>query len=258
MRWSVLVLRMACLLTVASIAVGQTAGGRHQYESRCVACHGGDANGGEHGPAIASRIYSYDDAALAKFIRAGRPDAGMPAFHLTDPDMRELIRFLRTLERPEVETKIRSKAEKSNGEILEGLVMNQTADDMQMLTDDHHLHLLRKSGDRYREVTSETDWPGYNGAPGGSRYSKLSEINTSNISRVAPRWIFPVPNTGNLQVTPVVVEGVMYVTIANECWALDAGNGRPIWHYQRKKTPGLVGNAAGGINRGVATAGDRL
>jgi alcohol dehydrogenase (cytochrome c) len=253
------VFRLACFLLTISIAVAQNNNaGRRQYETRCVSCHGGDANGGEHGPAITARIYSYDDAGLAKFLRTGRPEAGMPAFRLTDPDMREMVRFLRTLERPETEQRVRGKAEKSNGETLEGLVMNQSLEDMQLMTDDHRLHLLRKSGGRYREVTSESDWPGYNGEPGGSRYSKLSQINTANISRVAPRWIFPIPNTGNLQVTPVVVEGVMYVTIANECWALDAGNGHPIWHYQRKKTQGLVGNAAGGINRGVAIAGDRV
>jgi len=50
----------------------------------------------------------------------------------------------------------------------------------------------------------------------------------------------------------------MYVTSANECWALDAGAGREIWHYQRPRTKGLVGNAAQGINRGVAWSGDRV
>ena len=75
---------------------------------------------------------------------------------------------------------------------------------------------------------------------------------------MAPRWITTLPNTARLQVTPVVVEGVMYVTSANECYALDAGNGREIWHYQRPRTKGLIGNAAGGINRGVAVAGERV
>jgi alcohol dehydrogenase (cytochrome c) len=59
-------------------------------------------------------------------------------------------------------------------------------------------------------------------------------------------------------VTPVVVNGVMYVTSANECYALDAGSGRQIWHYQRQRTRNLVGNAAGGINRGAAVAGERV
>lgn len=58
--------------------------------------------------------------------------------------------------------------------------------------------------------------------------------------------------------TPIVAGGLMYVTIANECWALDAGTGLEVWHFQRPRTRGLVGNAAGGINRGVAVAGDRL
>ena len=50
----------------------------------------------------------------------------------------------------------------------------------------------------------------------------------------------------------------MYVTSANECYALDAGSGREIWHYQRPRTKGLIGNAAGGVNRGVGVAGDRV
>src|SRR5207244_10192524 len=58
--------------------------------------------------------------------------------------------------------------------------------------------------------------------------------------------------------TPVVVEGIMYVTSANECYALDAGTGRQIWHFQRPRTRGIVGDAAGGINRGAAVAGGRV
>src|SRR5256885_7874504 len=70
--------------------------------------------------------------------------------------------------------------------------------------------------------------------------------------------MFSVRNGGNLQVTPIGSDGVMYVTAANECYALDAGSGREIWHYQRPKTKGLIGNAAGGVNRGASVAGDRL
>ena len=50
----------------------------------------------------------------------------------------------------------------------------------------------------------------------------------------------------------------MYVTTANECFALDAGSGRRIWHFKRPRTKGLAGDAAAGINRGVAVAGDRV
>src|SRR5262245_36004510 len=61
--------------------------------------------------------------------------------------------------------------------------------------------------------------------------------------------------TARAETTPLVVEGVMYVTSANECWALDAGTGREIWHFRRPRTLGLIGNAAGGFNRGVAWSG---
>ena len=58
--------------------------------------------------------------------------------------------------------------------------------------------------------------------------------------------------------TPLVIDGVMYVTSVNECYALDAGSGRRLWHYERPRTKGVAGDAAGGINRGVAVAGGRL
>src|SRR6185312_11313762 len=70
--------------------------------------------------------------------------------------------------------------------------------------------------------------------------------------------MFPIPNVSLIENTPVVIEGVMYISSANECWALDAGSGRTIWHFQRPRTKGLAGNAALGFNRGVAAAGDRI
>lgn len=102
------------------------------------------------------------------------------------------------------------------------------------------------------------DWPTYNGNVTGNRYSPLKEINASNISSLSPRWIFPVGDARRLEVTPVVVDGIMYVTTANEAFALDAKTGRQVWHYARPISKGLIGDAAGQINRGVAVLGDRL
>ena len=136
--------------------------------------------------------------------------------------------------------------------------MNRSLSDMQVLGDDRRLHLLRRDGDRYRAVTTQADWPTYNGGYAGSRYSTLTQIDTTNVARLAPKWTFTLPNTPRLQGTPVVVDGVMYVTSGNEMYALDAGSGRQIWHYQRPRTKGQIGNAGGGINRGAAVAGDRV
>ncbi|HZT28692.1 MAG TPA: PQQ-dependent dehydrogenase, methanol/ethanol family [Bryobacteraceae bacterium] len=102
------------------------------------------------------------------------------------------------------------------------------------------------------------EWATYHGDPGGNRYSSLDQITTGNVQSLGARWIFPVAGARRLEVTPLVVDGVMYVTTANQAYALDARNGRAIWHYQRPLTKGLVGDAAGAINRGVAVLGDRL
>lgn len=105
----------------------------------------------------------------------------------------------------------------------------------------------------------EGTWPSYNGSLSGNRYSSLREVNASNVARLAPKWMFSIPGApGSLQTTPVVVEGVMYVTSVNEVFALDARTGREIWHFKRPRTQGLAGDAASGINRGVAVLGDRV
>ena len=184
----------------------------------------------------------------------------MPASpNLSDAEVRELISFLRTLRPREGSGPVRTKIALANGSSLEGLVLNRGTSDLQLLGDDRKIHLLRlSSGDRYRAVTTQTDWPSYNGQTAGSRYSPLTQINKTTVARLAPKWMFSLPNTPPLQVTPVVVDGVMYVTSANQCYALDAGSGREIWHYSRPRTKGLIGNAAGGANRGVAVAGDRV
>jgi len=104
------------------------------------------------------------------------------------------------------------------------------------------------------------DWPSYHGRLSGNRFSELAQIARSNIRDLAPRWMFSVPDQGDhpLEGTPLVVDGVMYVTRVNSVIALDARSGRKIWQYSRPASKNLVGDAAGGINRGVAVLGDRV
>jgi len=104
------------------------------------------------------------------------------------------------------------------------------------------------------------NWPSYHGQLSGNRYSALDQITPRNIRGLATKWTFSVPDQGSqsLEGTPVVVDGVMYVTRVNTVIALDARTGRKIWRYARPPSKGLVGDAAGGINRGVAVMGDRL
>jgi alcohol dehydrogenase (cytochrome c) len=247
-------------LFVSSVAAAQTPDPAQQiFVSNCAGCHGSNGNGGELGPDISMRVPARTDEELTTLLHNGLPQAGMPAFaSLADADVRGLIRFLRTVKPRDGSGPTRTKVTLGTGGSFEGLVLNQGAFDLQLLGDDRKIHLLRKSGDRYRPVTSQADWPSYNGKTNGSRYSPLAQITKSNVARMTPKWMFGLPNTPPLQVTPVVVDGVMYVTSANQCYALDAGSGRQIWHYQRPRTKDLVGNAAGGVNRGVGVAGDRV
>lgn len=100
------------------------------------------------------------------------------------------------------------------------------------------------------------NWPTYNGSLSGNRHSPLRQIHTGNVGQLTLKWIFPVPEYPFLEVTPIVVDGVMYITAGNDVYALDARNGRQIWHYQRPVTPGVIGDASAAINRGVAVLGD--
>ncbi len=118
------------------------------------------------------------------------------------------------------------------------------------------------------------DWPTYDGRLGGNRYSELAEINTSNVNRLGLKWIFSIPlwkqflpetpyfienmQYFGLEVTPLVADGIMYVTGPHQAYALDALTGRAIWQYSRPRTPGLVGDASLGTNRGMAILGDKV
>jgi alcohol dehydrogenase (cytochrome c) len=252
---------LLCAFLAPVALFGQTPDpGRTSFEGHCATCHGRDAKGGELGPAILTRIGNYNETELGALIHEGLPNSGMPGNNLPEAETKALVSFLESLKTSAEGVPLRrATVSLSGGQTLAGAVLNQGPDEMQLLADrDQQVHLLRGDGVNYRPVTSQADWPTYHGQYGGNRYSSLDQIKTSNVTHLAPRWVFPLVNTSPLEATPIVVDGILYITSANECYALDAGSGRPIWHYQRKKTRGLIGNAAGGINRGAAVAGDRL
>ncbi|MDQ6700390.1 MAG: PQQ-binding-like beta-propeller repeat protein, partial [Acidobacteriota bacterium] len=101
------------------------------------------------------------------------------------------------------------------------------------------------------------DWLTYNGNLNGNRYSNLKQINATNVKDLGVKWIFPVDLFG-LEVTPIVADGIMYITGPNQAFALDALTGRQIWKYSRPRTTGLIGDASLGTNRGVAILGDKV
>jgi alcohol dehydrogenase (cytochrome c) len=102
------------------------------------------------------------------------------------------------------------------------------------------------------------NWLSYNGDYTGRRFSKLSQITPENVKQLRAEWAFHAPNSDSLEVTPVVVDGLMFVTAANDAYALDARNGRVIWHASRPITEGLIDDASAHHNRGVGVWHSRI
>src|SRR5438445_324522 len=102
------------------------------------------------------------------------------------------------------------------------------------------------------------NWLTYNGDYSGRRYSSLSQINTNNIAQLRAEWVFHSANSDRLEVTPVVVNGIMFATAANDTYALDARTGRTIWHHSRPNSEGLIDDASRHISRGVAVWHSRI
>jgi alcohol dehydrogenase (cytochrome c) len=96
------------------------------------------------------------------------------------------------------------------------------------------------------------NWTSYNGDYSGRRFSSLPEINAANVAQLRAAWAFHPGNSQRLEATPVVIRGMMYLTSANDVFALDARTGRVVWHHQRPESPGLLDDAAAHKNRGVA------
>jgi alcohol dehydrogenase (cytochrome c) len=107
-------------------------------------------------------------------------------------------------------------------------------------------------------------WPMYNGDYSGRRFSALTKVTTANVSALTLAWVYrpapgPAPAGGGgatavtIKGTPVVVNGVMYVTIPDHVWAVDARTGREIWHATWPSKGGWhIGN------RGVAVLGSTV
>src|SRR5207247_2961035 len=94
-------------------------------------------------------------------------------------------------------------------------------------------------------------WPSYNGDYTGRRYSTLSQINQSNAGSLAMAWAFQTHQQA-IKSTPLVVNGILYFTVPNHVWAVDARTGRQVWHFQRQSAGNMIGQ------RGVAMYQDRL
>ncbi|MGH9613521.1 MAG: acido-empty-quinoprotein group A [Bryobacteraceae bacterium] len=99
-------------------------------------------------------------------------------------------------------------------------------------------------------------WPSYNGDYSGRRYSPLSQINASNVHSLALQWVYRTKDAGEawtIKSTPLEVHGILYFSVPNNVWAVDARTGREIWHYKYPANEAVVIG-----NRGVGMYGNWL
>ena len=106
--------------------------------------------------------------------------------------------------------------------------------------------------------SDKTNWLQTNGGYTNLRFYPGSQINTGNVSKLRPAFIFQTEVKESMEVAPVVVNGVMYITTSyNHVYALDATTGQEFWHYKHKMGP-VTTFCCGPNNRGVAIYGDKV
>ena len=102
------------------------------------------------------------------------------------------------------------------------------------------------------------NWIHANGDYSNSRYYGGNQINTTNVGKMVPKFIFQTAVLESMETAPIVVNGIMFLTTSfNHVYAIDATTGEEFWHYKHKMGP-ITTFCCGPNNRGVAIANDRL
>jgi alcohol dehydrogenase (cytochrome c) len=109
-----------------------------------------------------------------------------------------------------------------------------------------------------RAAEEPQNWLTHSGGYASQRYSLLKQLDPGNVKNLELKWILPNQVFGAWQSTPLVVNGIMYVTERpNDVLAVDARTGRVFWQYRYAVSPDAR-VCCGANNRGVAILGDRL
>jgi alcohol dehydrogenase (cytochrome c) len=102
------------------------------------------------------------------------------------------------------------------------------------------------------------NWLHTNGGYAQTRFYPGKQINTANVKKLKPEFMFQTEVRESMETAPIVIDGVMYMTTSyNHVYALDAVTGREFWHYKHKMGP-ITTFCCGPNNRGVAIEGGKL
>lgn len=82
-------------------------------------------------------------------------------------------------------------------------------------------------------------WPTYHGDYSGKRHTTLSAITPSNVHQLSLAWAFQTNQVQGIKATPILVNGVIYVSAPDDVWAIDARTARQLWRYTNPKNDGF-------------------
>ena len=113
----------------------------------------------------------------------------------------------------------------------------------------------------YERIANPDRYPGewltYSRDYAGHRFSPLNEITAGNVGQLKVKWVYQFPDPGN-EVSPIVVDNIMFVTGPNSATAIDTTTGRPLWSWKRPIPSDYHSLGFGQVNRGAAVLDDKL
>ena len=90
----------------------------------------------------------------------------------------------------------------------------------------------QKVDDQWLVHPPADSWPGYHGDYSGRRHSSLTQITPANVNDLGLAWAFQTNQNASIKSTPILVDGILYFTVPDNLWAIDARSGHMLWHYQ--------------------------
>src|SRR5579863_2184205 len=81
-------------------------------------------------------------------------------------------------------------------------------------------------------------WPTYHGDYSGRRHIPLTQIAPRNVGDLSLAWAFQTNQPAQIKSSPLLVDGILYFTVPENIWAVDARSGHQIWHYTYPRSQG--------------------
>ncbi len=216
------------------VSESDQAAGAAIFRSRCALCHGADARGGS-GPDLRRGRFTHGDGDwhLFRVVSRGVPGTAMEAQPLSEREVWQVLAFVRSL-----------AADVHRAESAPSVTWPAP------VTEDRLL----------RAALEPASWLTYSGSYQSQRHSRLRQVHRANVAQLQLRWALQLPDSGRemIEVTPLVADGVMYVTQPpDKVLALDADTGHILWSY-RRELPAALSLCCYRSIRGVALLGGRV